>query len=69
MPVYSSLLTTSKLEITYMGLYKSSSHVFCRCKYHQVWTPKLSTYTLMDVLKGCSAIRLYSRFPHIRKKL
>lgn len=48
MPVYSSLLTTSKLEITYMGLYKSSSHVFCRCKYHQVWTPKYRLQIICD---------------------
>ncbi len=34
MPEYSSLLTTSKKEITNMGLYRSSSHVFWRCKYH-----------------------------------
>lgn len=31
--------------------------------------PKLSISTLMEVLKGRSAIRLYNRFPHIRKKL
>ncbi len=31
--------------------------------------PKLSILTLMGVLKGRSAIRLYNRFPHIRKKL
>ncbi|MGQ5800734.1 IS200/IS605 family transposase [Serratia sp. IR-2025] len=31
--------------------------------------PKLSISTLMGVLKGRSAIRLYNRFPHIRKKL
>ena len=36
MPEYSSLLTTSKKEITNMGLYRSSSHVFWRCKYHRV---------------------------------
>ncbi|EJJ9372051.1 IS200/IS605 family transposase, partial [Salmonella enterica subsp. enterica serovar Alachua] len=23
-----------------MGLYRSSSHVYWRCKYHIVWTPK-----------------------------
>ncbi|EPE0967514.1 IS200/IS605 family transposase, partial [Salmonella enterica subsp. enterica serovar Kentucky] len=22
-----------------MGLYRSSSHVYWRCKYHIVWTP------------------------------
>lgn len=100
-----------------MGLYRSSSHVFWRCKYYLVWTPKyrfkilrdkvgkepyrtiyivcnmkdcevlelniqpdhvylvviappkLSISTLMGVLKGRSAIGLYNRFPHIRKKL
>lgn len=31
--------------------------------------PKLSISTLMGVLKGRSTIRLYNRFPHIRKKL
>lgn len=31
--------------------------------------PKISILTLMDHLKGRSAIRLYNRFPHIRKKL
>ncbi|GAB7209018.1 hypothetical protein OS31_05220 [Dickeya oryzae] len=31
--------------------------------------PKLSISTLMGVLKGRSAIRLYNKFPHIRKKL
>lgn len=31
--------------------------------------PKLSISTLMGVLKRRSAIRLYNRFPHIRKKL
>ncbi|EMQ5280197.1 IS200/IS605 family transposase, partial [Vibrio cholerae] len=23
-----------------MGVYRSSSHVYWRCKYHIVWTPK-----------------------------
>ncbi|NNS04946.1 IS200/IS605 family transposase [Klebsiella michiganensis] len=31
--------------------------------------PKNSISTLMGHLKGRSAIRLYNRFPHIRKKL
>ncbi|MDF9345994.1 IS200/IS605 family transposase [Escherichia coli] len=96
-----------------MGLYRSLSHVYWRCKYHIVWTPKyrfrilrdklgkrvvqnhlytlrnkrllnvqpdhvhlvvivppkISISTLMGHLKGRSAIRLYNRFPHIRKKL
>lgn len=35
-----------------------------------VMTPsKLSISTLMGALKGRSTIRLYNRFPHIRKKL
>ncbi|GHY00077.1 IS1004 transposase [Vibrio cholerae] len=80
-----------------MGDYRSSSHVYWRCKYHIVWTPKfrnmkdcevlelnvqpdhvhlvaiippkVSISTLMGVLKGRSAIRLFNKFPHIRKKL
>ena len=48
MPEYSSLLTTSKKEITNMGLYRSSSHVFWRCKYHLVWTPKYRFKILRD---------------------
>lgn len=31
--------------------------------------PKISISTLIGHLKGCRAIRLYNRFPHIRKKL
>ncbi|EGR4484842.1 IS200/IS605 family transposase, partial [Vibrio cholerae] len=31
--------------------------------------PKVSISTLMGVLKGRSAIRLFNKFPHIRKKL
>ncbi|MCU8071535.1 IS200/IS605 family transposase [Shewanella sp. SM32] len=31
--------------------------------------PKLSVSTLMGVLKGRSAIRLFNKFPHVRKKL
>ncbi|EKK87181.1 transposase IS200 like family protein [Vibrio cholerae CP1033(6)] len=98
-----------------MGDYRSSSHVYWRCKYHIVWTPKfrfkilkgnvakelnrsiyilcnmkdcevlelnvqpdhvhlvaiippkVSISTLMGVLKGRSAIRLFNKFPHIRK--
>ena len=87
MPEYSSLLTTSKKEITNMGLYRSSSHVFWRCKYHLVWTPKYRFKILRDKvgkelyrtiyilcnMKDCEVlelnIRLYNRFPHIRKKL
>lgn len=117
MPENSSLLTTSKKEITDMSSYRSSAHVFWRCKYHLIWTPeyrykvltgavgkelyrsvyilcnmkdcevlelnvqpdhvhlvvmippKLSISTLMVVLKGRTAIRLYNKFPHIRKKL
>ncbi len=30
---------------------------------------KVSIYTLMEVLKGRSAIRLFNKFPYIRKKL
>lgn len=100
-----------------MGDYRSSSHVYWRCKYHIVWTPKyrfkilkgnvgkelyrsiyilcnmkdcevlelnvqpdhvhlvvivppkVSISTWMGVLKGRSAIRLFNKFPHIRKKL
>lgn len=100
-----------------MGDYRSSSHVYWRCKYHIVWTPKyrykilkdkvgkelyrsiyilcsmkdceflelnvqldhvhlvvivlpkLSVSSLLGVLKGRTAILLFNRFPHIRKKL
>ncbi|MEZ8284201.1 IS200/IS605 family transposase [Vibrio splendidus] len=100
-----------------MGDYRSSSHVYWRCKYHIVWTPKyrckilkdrvgkelyrsiyilcnmkdcevlelnvqldhvhlvviippkLSISSLLGVLKGRTAIRLFNKFPHIRKKL
>ncbi|HAT3548708.1 TPA: IS200/IS605 family transposase, partial [Serratia marcescens] len=31
-----------------MGLYRSSSHVFWRCKYHLVWTPKYRFKILRD---------------------
>ncbi|WP_337910478.1 IS200/IS605 family transposase [Vibrio cholerae] len=31
--------------------------------------PKVSISTLMGILKGRSAIRLFNKFPHIRKKL
>ncbi len=99
-----------------MGDYRSSSHVYWRCKYHIVWTPKyrfkilrnkvgkelyrsiyilcnmkecevlelniqydhvhlvvivppkLSISGLMGTLKGRTAIRLFNKFPHIRKK-
>lgn len=33
-----------------MGLYRSSSHVYCRCKYHIVWTPKYCFRSLRDKL-------------------
>ncbi len=33
-----------------MGLYKSSSHVYWRCKYHIVWTPKYRFTILRDKL-------------------
>lgn len=117
MSEYLCLLTTCKRRQTDRGLYRSSSHVYRRCKYHIVWTPKyrfrilkdklgkelyrmiyilcgikdyevlelnvqpdhvhlvviippkISISTLMGHLKGRSAIRLYNRFPHIRKKL
>ena len=100
-----------------MSDYRSSSHVYWRCKYHIVWTPKfrfkilkgaigkelyrtiyilcnikdcevlelnvqvdhvhlvviippkLSISTLMGHLKGRSAIKLFNKFPHLRKKL
>ncbi|MGR5250567.1 transposase, partial [Vibrio aestuarianus] len=41
-----------------------SSHVYWRCKYHIVWTPKYR----FKILKGRSVIRLFNKFPHIRKK-
>lgn len=33
-----------------MGLYRSSSYVYWRCKYHIVWTPKYSFRILRDKL-------------------
>ncbi|EGQ7977808.1 IS200/IS605 family transposase [Vibrio cholerae] len=100
-----------------MGDYRSSSHVYWRCKYRIIWTPKfrfkilkgnvakelnrsiyilcnmkdcevldlnvqldhvhlvaiippkVSIPTLMGVLKSRNTIRLFNKFPHIRKKL
>lgn len=99
-----------------MSRYESASHVFYRCQYHIVWTPKyrykilkdniakelarsiyvfcnmknckvvelniqldhvhlvvrtppsLSVSDLMGVLKGRTAIRLFAKFPNLRKK-
>ena len=99
-----------------MSRYESASHVFYRCQYHIVWTPKyrykilkgsvgkevyrsiyvfchmkkckvvelnvqidhvhlvvrtppsLSVSELMGTLKGRTAIRLFSKFPYLRKK-
>ena len=59
MPEYSSLLTTSKKEITNMGLYRSSSHVFWRCKYHGVWTPKYRFKILRDKVGKALPNNLY----------
>ena len=50
MPEYLCLLTTSKRRQTDMGLYRSSSHVYWRCKYHIVWTPKYRFRILKDKL-------------------
>lgn len=99
-----------------MSRYDSASHVFYRCQYHIVWTPKYrykilkgniaqelarsiyvfcnmkncrvvelnvqpdhvhlvvrtppsqSVSDLMGVLKGRTAIRLFAKFPYLRKK-
>lgn len=99
-----------------MSRYESASHVFYRCQYHIVWTPKyrykiltgnlgkelyrsiyvycsmkrctvvelnvqidhvhlvvrtppnVSVSELMGVLKGRTAIRLFNKFPYLRKK-
>lgn len=99
-----------------MSRYESASHVFYRCQYHIVWTPKyrykiltgnvgkelyrsiyvycamkkckvvelnvqidhvhlvvrtppnVSVTDLMGVLKGRTAIRLFNKFPYLRKK-
>ena len=99
-----------------MSRYDSASHVFYRCQYHIVWTPKYrykilkgniaqelarsiyvfcnmkncrvvelniqpdhvhlvvrtppsqSVSDLMGVLKGRRAIRLFAKFPYLRKK-
>ena len=101
---------------TSMSRYDSASHVFYRCQYHIVWTPKYrykilkgniaqelarsiyvfcnmkncrvvelniqpdhvhlvvrtppsqSVSDLMGVLKGRTAIRLFAKFPYLRKK-
>ncbi|MGY3685590.1 IS200/IS605 family transposase [Vibrio coralliilyticus] len=84
-----------------MSRYNQASHVFWRCQYHIVWTPKyrciyvycnqlgcevvelnvqvdhvhlvvkvppkLSISKLMGVLKGKIALKLFSKFPHLRK--
>lgn len=99
-----------------MSRYESASHVFYRCQYHIVWTPKyryrilkgnvgkevhrsififcnmkkckvvelnvqldhvhlvvrtppsLSVSELVGVLKGRTAIRLFAKYPYLRKK-
>ena len=99
-----------------MSRYEQASHVFYRCQYHIVWTPKyrlkiltgklgkelyrsiyiycrmkkctvvelnvqmdhvhlvvrtppsLSVSDLMGILKGRTAIRLFNKFPYLRKK-
>ncbi|MDT3321655.1 transposase, partial [Shewanella sp. SP1S2-4] len=38
-----------------MGDYRSSSHVYWRCKYHIVWTPKYR----FKILKGNLGKELY----------
>ena len=38
-----------------MGDYRNSSHVYWRCKYHIVWTPKYR----FKILKGNVARELY----------
>ncbi|SDI06936.1 Transposase IS200 like, partial [Vibrio xiamenensis] len=38
-----------------MGDYRSSSHVYWRCKYHIVWTPKYR----FKILKGNVGKELY----------
>ena len=98
-----------------MSRYESASHVFYRCQYHIVWTPKyrfkiltgnigkelyrsiyvfcgmknckvvelnvqidhvhlvvrtppsISVSELMGTLKGRTAIRLFNKFPYLRK--
>ena len=48
-----------------MGDYRRSSHAHLVA----IIPPKVSISTLMRVLNGRSAIRLFNKFPHIRKKL
>lgn len=103
-------------EVNSMSKYESSSHVFYRCQYHIVWTPKyrfkiltgrvgqeanrsiryycdmmkckvvelnvqvdhvhlvvrtppsVSISELMGYVKGRTAIRLFAKFPELRKK-
>jgi len=51
----SLLFTTSKRMLLNIGDYRSSSHVFWRCKYHIVWTPKYR----FKILKGEIGQELY----------
>ncbi len=46
-----------------MSRYNQASHVFWRCQYHIVWTPKYR----FRILKGKIALKLFSKFPHLRK--
>ncbi|VAL39928.1 transposase IS200-family protein [Enterobacter kobei] len=62
-----------------MGLYRSSSHVYWRCKYHIVWTPKYRFRILKDKLgkelyrtiyilcgiKGCEVLELNVQPVHV----
>ena len=62
-----------------MGDYRSSSHVYWRCKYHIVWTPKYrfkilkgnlgkelyrSIYILCN-MKGCEVLELNVQIDHV----
>lgn len=112
----SSVCNQQIKEIKNMSRYDSSSHVYYRCQYHIVWTPKyrlkilngnigkelyksiyvysnmkncrvvelnvqvdhvhlvvrlppsLSISSYMGFVKGRTAIRLFNKFPYLRKK-
>ena len=58
--------------------YKKLSHVVYRCEYHIVWTdhvhlvvsipPKVSVSSLMGILKGKLAIKLFKSYPRLKRK-
>lgn len=51
-----------------MSRFEKLSHVIWRCQYHIVWVPKISMSQLMGTIKGKSALRVFTRFPHLKQK-